>query len=73
MLMRLPCMGIDLVVKVHCEYSSEREFQTLAKSKGVVVRQGLKEAGGKIAGLRTETAYKACMMDESAQKDEIRS
>ena len=66
MLMRLPCMGIDLVVKVHCEYSSEREF-------GVVVRQGLKEAGGKIAGLRTETAYKACMMDESAQKDEIRS
>ena len=46
----LPCMGIDLVVK----------------SKGVVVRQGLKEAGGKIAGLRTETAYKACMMDESA-------
>ena len=32
----------------------------------VVVRQGLKEAGGKIAGLRTETAYKACMMDESA-------
>ena len=47
--------------------------ESLAKSKGVVVRQGLKEAGGKIAGLRTETAYKACMMDESAQKDEIRS
>ena len=56
-LIRLPRMGIDLVVKVHC---------ALAKSKGVVVRQGLKEAGGKIAGLRTETAYKACMMDESA-------
>ena len=31
----------------------------LAKSKGVAVRQGLKEAGGKIAGLRTGTAYKA--------------
>ena len=70
----MPCMGIDLVVKVHYEYSSEREFQivsqeqsttstarnesskSLAKSKGVVVRQGLKEAGGKIAGLRTGTA-----------------
>ena len=60
-------MGIDLVVEVHYEYSSEREFKSLAKSKGVAARQGLKEAGGKIAGLRTETAYKACMMDESAR------
>ena len=41
--------------------------KSLAKSKGVVVRQGLKEAGGKIAGLRIETAYEACMMDESAK------
>ena len=30
----LPCMGIDLVVKVHCEYSSEREFQIASQEQG---------------------------------------
>ena len=27
-------MGIDLVVKVHCEYSSEREFQIASQEQG---------------------------------------
>ena len=29
-----PCMGIDLVVKVHYEYSSEREFQIVSQEQG---------------------------------------
>ena len=37
------------------------------------MRQGLKEVGGKIAGLRTETAYKARMIDETASKGKIQS
>ena len=41
--------------------------KSLAKSKGAVVREGLKEAGGKIAGLRTGTVYKANQADESAR------
>ena len=44
-----------------------RRPESLAKSKGVVVRQGLKEAGGKTASLRTGTAYEADGVDESAK------
>ena len=32
--MCLPCMGIDLVVEVHYEYSSEREFQIVSQEQG---------------------------------------
>lgn len=44
-----------------------RRMESLANGKGVAVMQGLKEAGGKPASLRTETAYKAVCMDESAR------
>ncbi len=41
-----PGMGIDLEVKVLCGGGST---EPLAKGKGVVVRRGLEEAGGKPA------------------------
>lgn len=60
----LLCMSINLVVKVHCGNSSEKE--PLANGKGVTVMLGLKEAIGKIASLRTEITYKARYWDECA-------
>lgn len=36
-----------------------KSSKSLAQSKGVAAREGLKEAGGKNAGLRTGIAYKA--------------
>ena len=42
----------------------------LGEGKGGSVRNGLKEAGAKSTSRRTETAYKAWRVGESAQHDE---
>ena len=49
----MPCKGNNLVVKVHYGNNRRRNPKPLAKSKGVAVMQGLKEAGGKITGTCT--------------------
>lgn len=53
------------MVKVYCGNSSERK--PLADGKGVTAMQGLKEAIGIIASLRTETTYKAGYLNECAE------
>ena len=60
-------MGIDLVVKVHYEYSSEREFQIVSQEQGRCREAGAEGSWRQNCGLQTETAYKVCMMDESAE------
>lgn len=61
----LLCMNTNLVVKVHCGNSSER--QILANGKGATAILDLNEAIGEIASLRTETIYKARYLDECAK------
>lgn len=58
-------MSVNLVVKVRCGNSSESK--PLADGKGVTAMQGLKEAIGKIASLRTENTYMAGYPDECAE------
>ncbi len=50
--------------------SKNNHIQPIAKDKGVSVRMGLKEVGGKSVSRRTEMSYKARFPGKLAQDNE---